>query len=293
MGAVRGAERGGRPVSRRTPDAADLDRRQARPVLDAILLTAGYVVTAVGWLLVSAVMLWSEVVTTARATVIVIANGALFLVFTAGVLYTIIHRHLARLREAEERFGRVEAELRQQDLAVRQGYVDVLDAVTGGKLIILRDEEIRATLGDMVMRPHRLADAKAVSEARRTIAACLSTLPLEHTDTIMLAISEALTNAVKHGRGGEYEIYRSGECLQVVIRDFGPGIDLRALPKATLVQGFSTTSTMGLGFTIMLEVSARVLLTTDSRGTVVALEFEIPGAAEQAGERSLAEILAV
>lgn len=280
-------------MSRRTPSAADLDRRQARPVLDAILLTAGYVATAVGWLLVSAVMLWSEVVTTARATVIVIANGALFLVFTAGVLYTIVHRHLARLREAEERFERVEAELRQQDLAVRQGYVDVLDAVTGGKLIILRDEELRATLGDMVLRPHRLVDAKAVSEARRTIAASLSTLPLEHTDTIMLAVSEALTNAVKHGGGGEYEIYRSGDCLQVVIRDFGPGIDLRALPKATLVQGFSTTSTMGLGFTIMLEVSARVLLTTDSKGTVVALEFEIPGAAERAAERSLAEILAV
>jgi anti-sigma regulatory factor (Ser/Thr protein kinase) len=59
----------------------------------------------------------------------------------------------------------------------------------------------------------------------------------------------------------------------VAIADDGPGIDFRTLPKATLVPGFSTAASLGMGFTIMLQLCERVLLSTRPGRTVVVLEF--------------------
>ena len=52
-----------------------------------------------------------------------------------------------------------------------------------------------------------------------------------------------------------------------------PGIDFRTLPRATLQRGFSTASSLGMGFTIMLQVCERVLLSTHPGRTTVVLEF--------------------
>lgn len=260
------------------------------PLWAALFLAGGYAITAVVWLVGSGMLLWSSVVVSGQDTVLIVANGALFVTVTTAVLFVILYRYLRQLRDSEAEFVKAQSELRQKDLAVRQSYVDVLDAVTGGKLILVTEDELRATIGEELMAPRPLADAQSLSGARREIAECLHGLALEDHDSAMLAASEALTNAVKHGGHGEYGIYRTEDCLQIAVRDFGPGIDFRELPKATLIQGFSTTSTMGLGFTIMLEVCDRVLLTTDTTGTVVVLEIEIL-AVERAGQRSLAAIL--
>ena len=56
----------------------------------------------------------------------------------------------------------------------------------------------------------------------------------------------------------------------------GPGIDFRTLPKATLVAGFSTAATLGMGFTIMLQLCDRVLISTHPGRTVVVLECSAP-----------------
>lgn len=271
---------------------AGLGGRRAKPTWAALLLTAGYTSTAVGWLLLSGLLLWSDIVRSTRETVIVVINGTLFVAFTSAVLYAVVYGYLRRLQESEARFIEAQVELRQKDLAVRQGYVDVLDAVTGGKLILVTDDELEDALGEVVLSPQRLNDAKVLSSARRTVSEYLSNFDLADPDSVLLAVSEALTNAVKHGGEGEYTIYESGRCIQVVVRDFGSGIDFRELPKATLIQGFSTTSTMGLGFTIMLEVADRVLLSTGATGTVVVLEVEALETSRQP-ERSLAEILNV
>lgn len=265
--------------------------RLAEPLWGALTLAAGYAVTAVGWLVVSGALLWREIIRSQAAMIIVLVNGTLFVAFTTTVLFFVIYRYLDRLREAEKRFVQAQAELRQKDLAVRQGYVDVLDAVTGGKLILVTEDELRDMVGDVLMAPRPLEDTKSISSARREIAGCIRDLSFDDRDSVMLAVSEALTNAIKHGGHGEYALYRAANCLQVVVRDFGRGIDFRELPKATLIQGFSTTSTMGMGFTIMLEVCDRVLLTTDSNGTVIVLEIEICEAPVREAERSLAMIL--
>jgi anti-sigma regulatory factor (Ser/Thr protein kinase) len=86
-------------------------------------------------------------------------------------------------------------------------------------------------------------------------------------------VCEALTNALKHARGGTYQVFAKDGCVQVAIADEGPGIDFRTLPRATLVPGFSTAASLGMGFTIMLQLCDRVLLCTRPGRTEVGLEW--------------------
>lgn len=267
-------------------------RQDASPVRIALLLSAGYAATAVTWLVVTGALFWPDVVTASGSRLLVIVNGALFVAFTTTVLFVVVERYLRRLSESERRFVEAQRELRDKDLAIRQGYVDVLDAVTGGRLILVTEDEVQRVLGEVLLPPTPLDDARAVASARTRIVATLEALGVREKDSIVLAASEALTNAVKHGGRGEFSLHLSGRCLQIVVRDFGTGIDFRQLPKATLIQGFSTTNTMGLGFTIMLEVADRVLLTTDSDGTVVVLEIELGRPESVKDEKAVASVLA-
>ncbi len=86
-------------------------------------------------------------------------------------------------------------------------------------------------------------------------------------------VGEALVNALRHAGGGTYQLFAREATLQVMVRDEGPGIDFRTLPRATLQRGFSTESSLGMGFTIMLQVCERVLLSTRPGRTSVVLEF--------------------
>jgi anti-sigma regulatory factor (Ser/Thr protein kinase) len=90
---------------------------------------------------------------------------------------------------------------------------------------------------------------------------------------MLSAAGEALDNALKHAGGGAYQAFAREDCLQIAISDDGPGIDFRTLPRATLVPGFSTAASLGMGFTIMLQLCERVLLSTRPGHTVVVLEF--------------------
>ena len=96
---------------------------------------------------------------------------------------------------------------------------------------------------------------------------------IRHTDLLSTA-GEALDNAIKHAKGGTYRVFAKGHHLQVAIGDEGPGIDFRMLPRATLVPGFSTAASLGMGFTIMLQLCDRVLLSTRPGHTAVVLELE-------------------
>lgn len=264
-------------VEDRNPGSPDVQAepiKPVRPLVDTLIVVSGYAISAALWIVLSDRVLFA-LVSGSRAAVLSSEKGALFVVVTSLVLFSVIYRYLSRLRASEARFMQAQAEIREKELAVRQGYVDVLDAVTGGKLILATRSELVGWLGEPMMESHALTSPSELAEARRTIANAVSDSAVTDLDSLILACSEALTNAVKHGGRGEYALYMSGECLQVLVRDYGPGIDFRALPKATLIQGFSTTSTMGLGFTIMLEVCDRVVLATDSHGTMVLLELSL------------------
>jgi anti-sigma regulatory factor (Ser/Thr protein kinase) len=159
--------------------------------------------------------------------------------------------------------------------------VDVLDAVTGGKLILLTEDELESELGTPITDAVVFSAPAELALARRTLVRTVDDAfagRIRRTH-LLSSVGEALDNAIKHGGGGTYQVFAREASLQVVVADEGPGIDFHTLPRATLVPGFSTAASLGMGFTIMLQLCARVLLATRPGRTLVTLEF---AAAEEA-----------
>lgn len=176
-------------------------------------------------------------------------------------------------RDVTER-KRAEQAIRDRDLGIRRAYVDVFSAVTGGRLIIMTPDEIHGSLGEPVSDVGAVSSYKDLSGARAILNAALEK-QFENKDILselLISASEALTNAVKHAGGGEFQIFKKGQTIQVMASDTGPGIDFKILPKATLLAGFSTKQSLGVGFSIMLEFCDRVLLSTQPGNTIIVLE---------------------
>jgi anti-sigma regulatory factor (Ser/Thr protein kinase) len=171
---------------------------------------------------------------------------------------------------------RAEEALRKQEESIRHAYVDVLDAVTGGKLILLTEEDLAAELGAPLCIPTQISKPAQLAEARQLMTDAARAGFPEWTDLtdLLSPACEAMSNALKHGHGGTYQVYAKDGRLQVAVSDEGPGIDFRTLPRATLVPGFSTAASLGMGFTIMLQLSDRVLLSTRPGHTEIVLEVE-------------------
>lgn len=194
---------------------------------------------------------------------------------TIGAVFS-IDEHLWAVRMTDiTEIRQAEQALRREDERIRQAYVDVLDAVTGGKLVLMTEDEIEAELGEPLGEAGRIRSASDLSAARESVRAAAETRFPEAIDcsSILSALGEALNNTLKHASGGEFRVHGKPDLLQIVITDHGPGIDFRNLPKAALVPGFSTTATLGMGFTIMLQLSSRVLLQTGPEGTTLVLEM--------------------
>jgi PAS domain S-box-containing protein len=164
--------------------------------------------------------------------------------------------------------------LEEKDTAIRRAYVDVIGAVTGGKLVLMTQEEIENALGSPLIESQTIASSEDLAVARQTEREVVGKVfPDMDTDKFIVAVSEALTNAIKHSESGTYRLFKAGPTLQAVISDTGAGIDFTTLPKATLTAGFSTKGSLGMGFSIMLEVCDRVLLATQPGNTIVVLEI--------------------
>ena len=88
-------------------------------------------------------------------------------------------------------------------------------------------------------------------------------------------MAEAVSNAIKHGRGGTLSMHRTEGSLTCVVTDTGPGIVQMALPAVALTRNHSTAGTLGMGYKLMIHFSDRVYLATGPDGTTVALEFKI------------------
>lgn len=184
------------------------------------------------------------------------------------------HAIIQILEDGTEERAAFEA-LQDRDLAIRRAYADVVSAVTGGRLVLIAPDEVDQLLGDAIGAPIVVREAKDLPGMRADLKRRLADAFPRLTDLygLVLAAGEAATNAVKHAGGGTVDVRRTAEGAQVIVRDGGPGIDFRNLPHATLAPGFSTTGTLGVGFSIMLDVCERVLLATSPVETAVILEM--------------------
>ncbi len=153
---------------------------------------------------------------------------------------------------------------------------DVLLAVTGGKLRLVKPSEIPPTelarvAPAFTQELAEPADASALRHVLSRIGQERGMDP-ERVDDLCTATTEAATNAVKHGNGGRATVWAVGDAVTVQIADNGSGIAPAHLARATLEQGFSTRVSLGMGFHLMLQSTDTLSLCTDVHGTIVFLQ---------------------
>jgi len=175
----------------------------------------------------------------------------------------------------------MQSALAQHEDEVREAYSSVLDAVTAGKLSLIDADSVHRVMGANAIGPFKVGAFDALASSRSFIRESIASVGCcqKLTEQILIATGEAITNGVKHGGACEVTVEWTPEnlndgALRVKIADTGRGIDFATLPKATLVPGFSTMRSLGMGFTIMLDLCRKVFLSTGDFGTMIVLEFE-------------------
>jgi GAF domain-containing protein/anti-sigma regulatory factor (Ser/Thr protein kinase) len=167
-------------------------------------------------------------------------------------------------------------ELRRGETVKQQFYRDVLFCMTNGKLLLCdREEIVRDWTDDL--GSSTIAVTLDIKRCRDLVVehALAAGMTEERVGDLCLCTSEAATNALKHAGGGRMSLSNRGGVFRVQVSDNGTGIDAIQLPHATLMRGYSTRASMGLGFTLMHEMSDRLCLATDAKGTTLILEMAV------------------
>lgn len=165
---------------------------------------------------------------------------------------------------------------REEETKRKQLYNEVVSAVTNGKLhLIERDELELLRKQEKAMESVDIRSPQDVAGARRHVEAYGKRFGLEkkRIHDLALCVSEATTNIIKHAEKGVIHFTHHDEKMWVWVEDNGPGIEYSNLSKATLLRGYSSKSSLGYGFTIMLEYMDAVYLCTDQHGTSILLEI--------------------
>lgn len=158
---------------------------------------------------------------------------------------------------------------------IRNIYRDVLLAVTQEQLVLADADELAEVLKHGKLKLELNVNEKNdLPSVRENVSKLLDELTVDKTlqKKFILCVSETVSNMLKHANGGVVQVLAGEKNIWFVARDNGPGIKLRDIPKATLRKGFSTKKSLGLGFSILLELLPRVYLETHEHGTTVVLE---------------------
>jgi CheY-like chemotaxis protein len=179
------------------------------------------------------------------------------------------------LRQALDEVVATQKRLLEAEQEKKHFYSEVLRAVTKGKLHLMEDTDLVA--GGQLAAEETLEAPEACRRLRQLLRAIAQNVGMdaERTSDLLLGVGEAAANAVKHAGQGQSAIYVSGEQVTVQVRDHGQGIRTTALPASVLLPGYSTKISLGMGFTVMLDVVDRLCLATGQAGTVVQLEKAI------------------
>jgi anti-sigma regulatory factor (Ser/Thr protein kinase) len=188
---------------------------------------------------------------------------------SANGLRQTVEERTHMLEQAQEQLGMAESHK-------RQFYKDTVLAVTAGKLVLVEPEELPEN-GMSPVEVCELSHKEEIGRVRRMIKqiATDAGMAKNRADNLVLAAGEAMTNALKHGLAGTVRIYNADGLLRIAIEDHGPGIDALTLPKATLLKGYSTKPSLGMGYALILELADKVYLCTGPSGTIVVLEMTI------------------
>lgn len=171
---------------------------------------------------------------------------------------------------------------------ILESYENVIHTLSDGKISFYAEKEkIEQSLGQL-QDQMKITTTADIPKSRAFLDVYLKESNLElQPMKILLAVSEATTNLLKHATGGEIFIYRTIEKLQILISDKGSGIPLHEIPKTILVSGYSTKKSLGKGFQLMKGLSNGVHVHTSSKGTCILLDFLYKTEEESGKEKTI------
>lgn len=182
-----------------------------------------------------------------------------------------------QLGETNQRLKDSNARLVEMEEQRRVFHRDVLMAVTGGKLRLIEPDEMPPS--DLITGRPRLTlsleEPADASQLRMQLQRLGQDMELEHERIFDLCTSatEAATNAIKHGNGGEAQVWVGTGAISVLIQDRGEGIAPTQIARATLEQGYSTRVSLGMGFHLMLQTTDVMAMSTSAHGTSILLRI--------------------
>jgi anti-sigma regulatory factor (Ser/Thr protein kinase) len=187
-----------------------------------------------------------------------------------------LERSARALEERQTQLIAIHAELKASEARREEFCREIVLAVSHGKLQLCDAAEmelpgVSKVLEAPVEQPTDVAHLRhAVADLSRAMG-----MAEDRTQDLAVCLGEATTNAIVHGGGGRAVVYADDAALWLHIVDHGPGIDQDELPRATLVKGYSTITSLGMGFSIMLELADAVRLATCANGTQILIEMKI------------------
>lgn len=177
-------------------------------------------------------------------------------------------------RQHLEQLSKVNALLNEVENQKKQFYRDVVYSATDRKLLLCDREEIEPR-PEKVEIVQEIRSAQDIRHLRRQLEDLSHLLPVTEAqkDALLVCGGEAATNALTHAGGGIAYAWTQEDKIILEVEDKGEGIAHTHLPKATLLRGFSTKASLGMGLKLILGLSDRVYLSTSTNGTVIRIEI--------------------
>jgi anti-sigma regulatory factor (Ser/Thr protein kinase) len=163
---------------------------------------------------------------------------------------------------------------KQLEMNIIESYATVINTFSLGKIKLLSSREnLKSQLGKSIEEMD-IRNASDVPKSRACINRVLEQYPVSCSNMkVLVAVSEAASNIVKHATGGRLSIYQTSDKLQLLLSDKGSGIPLHELPTAILISGYSSKQSLGRGFNLIGNYSDEVKIYSSSEGTCVLMEY--------------------
>jgi anti-sigma regulatory factor (Ser/Thr protein kinase) len=158
-----------------------------------------------------------------------------------------------------------------------ESYRDIISRLSDEKIqLYLEKDELIQQLGES-LGSYNVVTAMDVPESRRFISGFISHYPAPFQSKLLLALSEAATNLIKHSTGGTVQLFHKEKdnMIQVLVTDTGSGIPINEIPKTILVSGYSSKRSLGKGFLLIQKSADKTRIHTSSKGTSILMEFYV------------------
>jgi HD-GYP domain-containing protein (c-di-GMP phosphodiesterase class II)/anti-sigma regulatory factor (Ser/Thr protein kinase) len=159
-----------------------------------------------------------------------------------------------------------------------ESFRDIIFRLSDEKIqLYLEKDELIQHLGES-LGSYKVVTAMDVPESRRYISSLISHYPAPFLSKLLLALSEAATNMIKHSTGGTVQLFHKEKehMIQVLVTDTGSGIPINEIPKTILVSGYSSKRSLGKGFLLIQKSADKTRIYTSPKGTSILMEFKYP-----------------